>query len=132
MDASDSADRPIVRRPLVYIVDDEPVILELVARCLAKAGYRAATFESPVVACSAFALAEPKPDLLIVDYTMPEMDGLELLSRCRALAPNVKSLSVSGTLTDELLRDSEVRPDGCLRKPFVPAALLAAVRELLG
>ncbi|MHB8522087.1 MAG: response regulator [Limisphaerales bacterium] len=126
------AETPAQRRPLIYIVDDEPMVLEVVSRCLEKAGYPTKAFANPVVAYSAFALADPKPDLLIVDYAMPEMDGLELLRRCRGLAPRLKALSISGTLTSDMVRETEVKPDGFLRKPFTNGELLALVQLLVG
>lgn len=117
---------------MIYIADDEEVVLELVSRCLEKAGYPAKAFDNPVVAYAAFALAPQKPDLLIVDYAMPEMDGLELLRRCRGLAPKLKALSISGTLTADMVRGAETKLDAFLRKPFTNTELLAAVQLLIG
>jgi CheY-like chemotaxis protein len=125
------ADGPQTRRPLIYLVDDEAVVLDLLARCLVRAGFRTEAFTSPVVACSAFAVADEKPELLITDFTMPEMDGLELARRCRALLPRLKVLSVSGTLTEEALRASGIVLEGCLKKPFTPDVFVAEVRRVL-
>lgn len=118
-------------RPLIYIVDDDPMVLRWVATVLKRARYQTGAFANPVVAYRAFVSAEPKPDLLILDYAMPTMNGLELLRRCRAVAPTVKALSISGTLTEDLAREAAVTFEGFLGKPFTNAELLAAVQLLV-
>ena len=117
---------------LIYIVDDQVDLVELVSILLGRLGFRTQKFVSPLSAYAAFVSAEPKPDLLLVDYSMPEMNGLEFLRRCRAIGPKIKAITISGNLTTELLSDSDVKPDLLLGKPFTAAELQLAVRTTLG
>ena len=74
----DSAGRRERGEALIYVVDDEPMLLELASVILEPLGYPVETFRSPETALRAFELAEPKPALIITDYAMHAMNGLEL------------------------------------------------------
>ena len=66
----------------LLLVDDDPVLLTLLARLLSRAGYEVSQAES-AAECLAKAAAE-KFDLIITDVMMPEMDGYELTRKLRA------------------------------------------------
>ena len=69
----------------VLVVDDEPDMVENCARILKKAGHQCLTATDPR---AALALVEAeRPDLLLTDLKMPDMDGMELLRRARAVDP---------------------------------------------
>ena len=69
----------------VLVVDDEPDMVENCARILKKAGHQCLTATDPH---AALALVEAeRPDLLLTDLKMPDMDGMELLRRARAVDP---------------------------------------------
>jgi DNA-binding response OmpR family regulator len=118
-------------RRVVYVVDDDEPVLQLVSACLENAGYAARLFNEPMAAYSAFAWANPKPCLLIVDYSMPDMTGFELLRRCRLLSPNLKAICITGVLMMDEMEPHEIKPDLTLRKPFAFRELLGGVRGLL-
>jgi CheY-like chemotaxis protein len=72
-----------------------------------------------------------QPDLLVTDYSMPGMTGLELAEHARARANgDLRVLIVSGYADAEALEASAARPM-LLRKPFDESALIAAVRDVL-
>ena len=60
----------------LLLVDDEPIILNMLANGLNTLGYKVTTFDSPSAALESY--KHNTPDLVILDYRMPEMDGLTL------------------------------------------------------
>src|SRR5579863_9564609 len=85
-------------KPLVYVVDDEAMLLELAAVILEPLGYEILTFRDPEAALEAFARARQRPALLITDYAMHSMNGMDLIQECRRLEPGQKVLLLSGTV----------------------------------
>jgi len=120
----------------ILIVDDEPDELSAWRRTLAPLGHPVDTTTS---AAEALRMCEEvQYDLVILDYVMPRMKGLELLARIRKKLPLVRSILISGKLNDTLtqkeLRDSireEVETDQYLRKPVSNPDLIEAVTTLL-
>jgi CheY-like chemotaxis protein len=119
-------------KPLIYIVDDEEMILELAAVLLAPLGYEIATFRDPAQALAAFAAAAPRPALVLTDYAMPTMDGMEFLTQCRRLVPQQKVVLISGTVSEAIYAQSPVRPDRFLAKPFSTGQLVEVIKEMVG
>jgi two-component system chemotaxis response regulator CheY len=78
--------------------------------------------------------AEGAPDVIVLDINMPVMDGLEFLSRLRALAIRRAPVIIVSTegKEDDLRRGLEAGADGYVRKPFKPKELQDLVRRLLG
>lgn len=118
--------------PLVYLVDDEPLLLELAEMVLTGRGYLFKKFQDPREAWSSFSAENPPPRLLITDYAMQGMNGIELLMKCKKLHPDIKTILISGTVDDGILRDSAVRVDHFLRKPYRTAELSTLAQALLG
>lgn len=119
-------------KPVIYVVDDEVMILELITVVLEPLGYCVLTFPDPALAFKAFAANPARPALIITDYAMHSMNGMELIEKCRALAPDQKTLLASGTVNEGVFADSPVTPDRFLAKPFRTQDLIAVVRELVG
>ena len=119
-------------RPLVFAVDDEPMLLELATMILQPLGYRVETFRDPVAAVRAFSLANPLPDLIVTDFAMHRMSGLDLIRDCRLIHPTQKILMVSGTVDERVYLDSPHKPDAFLAKPYSATELTALVNKLLG
>ena len=116
---------------LIYMVDDEPMLLELASVILAPLGYAIEAYISANAACQAFEIAEPKPALVITDYAMHGMNGLELAETCRRIRPNQKVLLVSGTVGPEIYEGATVLPDRFLVKPYEAKQLIDAVKAVL-
>jgi CheY-like chemotaxis protein len=118
-------------RPLVFAVDDEPMLLELVAMVLEPLGYRVQTFRDPAAAVHAHSVAQPWPELIITDFAMHAMTGLDLIRDCRRIHPQQKVLMVSGTVDETVYYDSPYKPDQFLAKPYTAAQLADMVKALL-
>jgi DNA-binding response OmpR family regulator len=115
----------------VFVVDDERVIASTLAAILQLNGFAANYFVHPLHALDA-ARVNP-PDLLISDVMMPELSGVELAIRIKALCPNCKVLLFSGqaATADLLLAAREQGHDfQLLSKPIHPTELLAQVGKL--
>lgn len=117
---------------LIYVVDDEPILLELATFILEPLGYRLKTFRDPDVAFQEFRSADDRPKLLITDYAMHQMNGMELLEKCKVADPTLKILLVSGTVGEDIYRDSSIRPDKFLAKPYHASQLSDIVESLIG
>jgi DNA-binding NtrC family response regulator len=119
-------------KPLVYVVDDEPLVLELSSTLLEPEGFEVMCFRDAESALEHFRAAERRPDLLISDYAMSEsMNGLQLIAACQKLCPGLKCFLVSGTVDSSVFQNSETQPDEFLPKPFRPTQFVERVRKLL-
>jgi DNA-binding NtrC family response regulator len=122
---------PTPRKKVIFLVDDEPVLLDLAEASLAGAGYAFKKFGDPEAALAAFQKARVKPDLLVTDYAMGKMNGLELIEKCKALHPGLRSILVSGTAGAEIAFSAPVKVDSFMGKPYPPEGLAELVRRVL-
>ncbi len=131
MGASNLNNRPGGSSPRIFVVDDEPILLELAEKVLSGLKCEIQTFTNPAIALQEYSSAEKPPDVLITDFAMHEMDGLALIRACRRLNPKQKIILVSGTVNESVFNGTGVRPDRFLAKPYKPAVLTSMVQELL-
>jgi two-component system OmpR family response regulator len=115
--------------PHILIVDDDREIRELLARFLAKHGYRTATARDGAEMHKA--LADWKIDLVVLDLMLPGEDGLSLCRRLRANSNlPVIMLTAMGEDTDRIV-GLEMGADDYMAKPFNPRELLARIKAVL-
>lgn len=116
-------------QPTVLIVEDDPKIAGLVAKNLDAAGFRAVEVHRGDQAESA--VERHAPALVILDITLPGIDGLELLRRIRRNnGVPILMLTARSTETDKVL-GFEIGADDYVTKPFSPRELVARARALL-
>jgi DNA-binding response OmpR family regulator len=116
----------------VFIVDDEPDILELVNLSLTKVGFLTETFERAEQMLKA--LAQKAPDLLILDLMLPDADGLELCQKLRQQDKYKKLPIVMLTARVELddrIQGLDYGADDYITKPFAPRELIARIKAVL-
>jgi DNA-binding response OmpR family regulator len=113
----------------ILLVEDEASLGSLVARELEAAGYRVRHALDGPSALDLF--AEEAPDLVILDWMLPGLDGLEVLRRLRQTSPvPVLMLTARAEEIDRVI-GLEVGADDYLTKPFGTRELVARVRALL-
>ena len=125
-------DKPTDTRPLIFAVDDEPMLLELATLIIEPLGFHVETFRDPIAAVRAFSLANPLPELIVTDFSMHQMNGLDLIRDVRRIHPQQKIFMVSGTVTESIYKNSPYKPDAFLAKPYQPDTLARFVAELTG
>jgi two-component system, chemotaxis family, response regulator PixG len=121
-----------VRRHKVVCIDDSPTILETIERYLGSDQFEVATVENPMASLSA--LFDLKPDLILMDVSMPGIDGNRLCTILKrsSVFTNVPIIMVSGNTG--MLDKEKAKAAGAtdyLTKPFSKAELLAMVEGYL-
>jgi CheY-like chemotaxis protein len=116
----------------VLVVDDEIHIIHVVAIKLRNNGYEVISADNGAEGLKA-ALKE-KPDIIVTDYQMPAMTGLELVEKLRQHeetrdTPVVMLTARSFAVPQE--QQENLRISGCLSKPFSPKELLGNIEDIL-
>ncbi len=114
----------------VLVVDDEAAIRQIERRVLEKAGYAVTEASQGLEAIEMLSGGAPL-ELLIADLDMPGLSGDEMVTRIRALRPDLRVLYVTGHI--DMLMDARQLWEGesFLEKPFSAAGLLEAASLLL-
>lgn len=116
----------------ILIIEDEPMICRLMDRLLTKTGYEVLTAATGTEGIGKFREHIEDISLVILDMSLPKLNGAEVLKILRQEKPGSKVLLSSGWVppeVDALFADN--RPDGFLPKPFQTTVLLQKVEELL-
>jgi DNA-binding response OmpR family regulator len=122
---------PSSERPLAVVADEEREILLLVATVLRNAGFDVIGARNGVEALAEIRVR--RPQLAVLDLSMPELDGLEVLRRVRADAgvATTPVVILSARAQDaDVARAYTEGASGYVRKPFKPSELVALAREL--
>ena len=116
----------------VLVADDEVHIIHVVAIKLRNNGYEVVTADN---GAEAFALAcEEKPDIIVTDYQMPRMTGLELVERLRQCeqtkdVPVIMLTARNFAISQQQQEDLQISE--CVSKPFSPKELLGNIEDVL-
>ena len=114
---------------IVFIVDDEPMLLELAAVILKPIGCEVVTFRDPETALKQVPIRQP--EVIVTDYAMGRMSGMDLVRECRRLNPKQKMILVSGTVDEHVFSDAPIKPDRFLMKPYQLQEFTDCVRDLI-
>jgi len=115
-----------------YLVDDDPDILALLTRVLEGAGHRVEASPSSLQALKSIPIS--RPDCVITDIMMPEMDGFELTRELRR-RPELRDMKIivlsSKSYDFDRRRAKELGADGYIAKPFQLESVLESVDEII-
>ena len=121
-----------VRNSLILIVDDEKAVLKVCAKMVELAGYRVLTAGSGTDALATFAAQGAEIDLVLLDLTMPDMDGMTVMAELLRLRPELKVVLASGYSEEELgRRMTDLTPAGFIQKPYTMSVLEAELAGVL-
>lgn len=115
----------------ILLVDDDPLIRSLGRELLERLGYGVETAEKGEEVLEKFQQGR-SADLVILDYNLPGMNGLEVCQRLKTLAPGVKMLVASGFFgAREIEQLRAAGAAGFLHKPFRLRELQSQIEEIL-
>jgi len=126
-DGQDGRIEPVGR---IMVIDDDPVALKQLRRILEKLGHRVSTFSNPLRALER--LEESSCDLLISDFKMPYLDGLEVLNRAKRIHPDIEVVLITGYASlDGAVEATKQGAFHYLAKPFTPDQVRSVVSQAL-
>jgi len=113
----------------ILVIDDDPTLSELVSYILKAEGYTTVSANDGMAGLAKF--AAEKPDLVLLDVTMPKMDGFEVCERIRQNADTPIIMLTAQGNEDHMVRGLDLGADDYVVKPFVLKPFLARVRANL-
>jgi two-component system response regulator FixJ len=116
--------------PLIGIVDDDEAVRQSISSLVRSAGYESVMFATVLAFLEA--LETRSIDCAIVDFRMPELNGLEIQRRLRVMNHPIPIILVTARPDEVRERAHEYGVIAVLGKPFRDEALLAAIRVALG
>jgi len=131
---SGKGERPpsAIRRDRIMIVDDDEAIRRFAGRILKSEYYEVVLAENGKDALNR--IFENPPDLILIDYKMPEMNGLEFIEKLKSHShlSSIPTIMLTGTDTEETeIEALNVGADDWIQKPIHKARLLARIKRLL-
>jgi len=123
---------PSTSKSTIMVIDDNPDIVDLLCKILKMKGFnvRCANSENEIFA----GLEKQKPNLILLDLMMPQMDGLEVLTRLkgdRGTASIPVILITAKARYEDVLRGYKMSADYYITKPFTTPQLLTGINSLL-
>ena len=116
----------------VLVVDDEKTILKICVTMVEHCGLKAITAHNGADAVDTFRLHRDEIDLVLMDLTMPNMDGVTAMSELRKIRPDIKIILSSGFNEQEIdERVSLQYPSGFIRKPYRLKNLESELRRVM-
>ena len=119
---------PLSQGERILVVDDDPGVRRFIVQCLKSLGYHVT--EASGGQAGLDRVIGDRPDLMVVDFAMPGVNGAQVAVQARQILPALAVLLVTGYADAQAIRDL-VRSEAVLRKPFKVSDLALAVRRTL-
>ena len=116
-------------KKVILCVDDNEQDLSVLKFMLTTNGYRVLSATTGQEALGIF--QENLIDLVLVDFAMPQMNGMDLLRECKRLNQQQKTILLSGTVDEAIYARSDVKPDHFLAKPYQINQLVEVIHALI-
>ncbi len=127
-----SKSEKIVHTSTVLLIDDEQFVIELTQDIFSDTPYQLLIAKDPTVGVMMYREQWRTIDVVILDYSMPKMNGKEVLIELQKINPTVKVIMSSGYSEEELARlMSGVTPTASIGKPHTQSAFLSKISEVL-
>lgn len=115
----------------ILIVDDAAAVRSLLRTLLVEEGYKVLG-ELASGAGLADAIAQLQPDIVCLDYNLPDSNGIDLLKAVHAATPHVAVVMITGSMEPDLERDAAAAgAAGFIRKPFSPERIVRELRHVV-
>ncbi len=128
-EARDRAKRPPNLN--ILLVDDEQSVLDTIGSLLQANGWKVRSASSAIQAWTILLTSDSNFDVALVDYAMPDMNGVDLLNQVRSAGIPLPFILCSGYAKDEVSDPNGVKPDGFLKKPFCADDFLDLISDIL-
>lgn len=116
----------------IMVVDDEPIMVEMIKDILESFEYKVEAFTSPILAIKAFNKYEGRYGLVISDVMMPEMSGIKFTSKIKDLNADIPIIISTGFMDKKegnVMADTGA--DAFLRKPYREVDIIELVKKFL-
>ena len=117
----------------VLLVDDETMVLEVGEAILERLGHTVIPAMSGEEALEKFSQHRQEIGCVVLDLTMPGMDGKEIYVKLRELSPDLPIIIASGLTVDQVLTEFgniEIQPASIIQKPYQVASLSSKIQEI--
>ena len=126
-----SSDDEVETKPTVLVIDDDPAVLLTVKSLLGKRGFNVLTSSSAPKGLDLLRYAARDIRIVVLDYSMPKLNGDETLNFIRQLSPDVRVIGITAMKLDSLPKEYLEGVDKLLTKPVIATQLIGVVDELL-
>jgi two-component system, cell cycle sensor histidine kinase and response regulator CckA len=121
-----------MEKEMILLVEDEPMLLELLKSVFEEDGYRVVTAADGENAVEIFRSKKKEIKLVLTDMGLPKIGGWELFEKLRVIDPSLNVILASGYVDAEM-RDEALKKGAkdFVQKPYVPAIILQRIRNVL-
>lgn len=127
----ETRDSEVFKKTLIYVVDDQSSMGVAIAAILRREGFQVKWHMDPESALKYLSQQNEAPVLLLTDFMMDPMDGLELIERFKELKPSMKAILFSGYSKEEIREYDKIEPDAFMSKPFNASTLVQRIKSVL-
>ncbi len=123
---------PILQNIKILVIDDEQYVLEMAVDILEFSNYKLLSAADPEKGITIFQEQWQSIDMVILDYSMPKMNGKEVFVELRKINPDVKVIISSGYTEEEIFElMGDDTPSSFIQKPYTQGNLLSVVKRIL-